>query len=1508
MEVTCGLLSNLVQTKSVERVLAPIASQISLLIILDHSDGIQTDMGPCAEMVMQAAERLVTLGKERANKTSDDELKRQMESACEILDLSSSDLYIASQRVTASASKENKSRVITASKNVLQGTMKVLLVSDDYEVRRILAAAHTVSEAVGLLSHVDNMTDLLSRFKSFTDTTSILTSLANKRQKDLCQDRQREKIITALNLLKKSIPSISVALQSCIKYPSNAQAHVSKSYVINQVLSAVRDIVEAIENKFTEEDYLDVEEPGYFVSKIDQILEALSTENREDLDIDVESWTEGIIRHSMLVAHLCTDTYRNLIIINCQRILQLKGRVLALSITIKEKTDIQRMREDYDECCESLIDEFCELEKNVNMSLLHLIVDIFKETTEPIERLIKAAMYPKQDQSIGENDILITEFEEHADKMCQVASFAAASSTDATRVRVIRTCVCHLERLDPDIVPAALCMARDQLDKMAVRHVKLLMKEWSFELNSLMQILDEMTDPQIFMAVSEKRIEEDIGVCRGYVMTCDVEGISSAIKSLVGRSRRVCQVGERIVDSHDDPLYRNGLLVYVKSLHKAITGIRAGSTHVYSDVTSNSAVESLLRRLSHLLECVRKVKNGLNADNQPSILSPERRNLRFAEAEKRRKTSSSSHIKFSSTGALKSLPLDNRFLQEDICSEEDFLTHSSISTLQKVVPLQRSALQQSTESLQSTSSQESFHQTKVKPQESYQQSKVKPVESYQRASRLKSSQDPSTTSHIKEKITGAVTKGDKHVIKSVSGDLLGWSNHIVDSAECLLVHSDTAKRRSIHSLCSEVDELVADLTEKLKYVAMGDQDDIADICSLSQLWEVKIEKIRVFIDVTVDQWKDISDPVYKSTTSSDQRLMKQQIDSLKQHTTSISELMDLTESMDDKDIGEERCQRLQENSNELDNITVTIVTTSGVIYKSSTHQDKCQLEQLCREWAVRIYCVLDDLEGLTSDLYTKGCDRKVWPSDSNPLKDSQLFEHILHQNSQIRNLLHSACLGNDSVSELATSLCLDQDGLYDSIKSTSSRKKREVDKITVTYICCRLGLLSGQWIVKSIKCMDILQEQTLMYTALLNKLSDSAVEVRTAQTDAEKQMCMSEFQLSLSKFSESLMSLRQKTLQGIQLSTELDKRSAVRKCLDEVTGISPQLIDIVKKLTEDGDLSNTMEEFTKQKVSWAAKVHQLLVCIQQMKDLKPGLVKNLNKVLGVKTPEDLTPAATLEPSVQPVEENDNKEAGFKTVHEELLCVTSEKQNMAVGQFSKVGRKKKATDSPYKPNASVLAASKYLQSEAEKWEDDCNPIVKVAKEMSSQINKMTGYIRGEGQIQTHEELVKTARSVAENGRKMMKFAEILSQHCVDKRFARDLIFYANQIPTVSTQLSIIANVHQGSSGDGDIPSNEEVFVWYKDKVTKILTENAENLMKIVLQTMKAAEAVCVKGLKAPEDSSNSDATSAIVLATQWQRRLIRQRQREIVDADTDDLGLRRIEEHRPPKLTQIFKTE
>lgn len=43
------------------------------------------------------------------------------------------------------------------------------------------------------------------------------------------------------------------------------------------------------------------------------------------------------------------------------------------------------------------------------------------------------------------------------------------------------------------------------------------------------------------------------------------------------------------------------------------------------------------------------------------------------------------------------------------------------------------------------------------------------------------------------------------------------------------------------------------------------------------------------------------------------------------------------------------------------------------------------------------------------------------------------------------------------------------------------------------------------------------------------------------------------------------------------------------------------------------------------------------------------------------------------------------------------------------------------------------AAKYLQKEADKWEDENNPIVQVAKEMSSQMEQMAEYCQGEGPV-------------------------------------------------------------------------------------------------------------------------------------------------------------------------------
>jgi hypothetical protein len=59
-----------------------------------------------------------------------------------------------------------------------------------------------------------------------------------------------------------------------------------------------------------------------------------------------------------------------------------------------------------------------------------------------------------------------------------------------------------------------------------------------------------------------------MNACNGFMLGRDTAGVLTIARSVVGRARRVTRVAEQIIDHDDDPLFRNGLLVFVKELHK----------------------------------------------------------------------------------------------------------------------------------------------------------------------------------------------------------------------------------------------------------------------------------------------------------------------------------------------------------------------------------------------------------------------------------------------------------------------------------------------------------------------------------------------------------------------------------------------------------------------------------------------------------------------------------------------------------------------------------------------------------------------------------------------------------------------------------------------------------------------------------------------------------------------------------------------------------------------------
>ncbi|XP_077992184.1 catenin alpha-like [Glandiceps talaboti] len=639
MDMPNNILTSLVQTRSIERVLAPIAAQVSQLIILNDSSQrngeLLPDLVPNAEAVMRATEDLIQVSQKLATETADEELKREIPKACESIGLAGKGMLLATQRLHMEGqSMEARNEMVKTARNVLQGTMKVLLVSDDAEVRKIIKASHWLLDRLTLLQSVQTMKALVTCFKGFTEALMLLSNLTDKRQKELTNPKQREYVLSAMTALKKSAPMLSTAMQTYVKFPNNPQSKTSKDYVVGQVITAVEDLISAVkmtENTATE----GLEEPGMFTTRISKVCRHLSQDHRMMLNSDFEALMESIVRHSMAVASVSRERVRNQIVDTCKEILKQSNDITSQAKSLKENLNFHQLKEDFNKSCDVLISEFKSLEKHINQSLGYQVVDTLLETTEPFDRLVKAAVVPLQDKSVLREKLCIDmlqpleeAFHDYSDKLIQFGGFIAASCADKRKVHYLRAVLNRLECLDPEVYPACLVARRDVLDRGALEHVKLLRREWHDEISTLVNIIDDMSDPYTFIELSESSMKSDVRECREAILISDSDMLATAANHLLGRGKRVVQVANKVVECHIDPIYRNGLQSYVNQLQKAIPLVKNAAYETVSLIDNSRLHDKLRERCEILLLCVSRVKEGLDEDTHPSILSPLRNNVR----------------------------------------------------------------------------------------------------------------------------------------------------------------------------------------------------------------------------------------------------------------------------------------------------------------------------------------------------------------------------------------------------------------------------------------------------------------------------------------------------------------------------------------------------------------------------------------------------------------------------------------------------------------------------------------------------------------------------------------------------------------------------------------------------------------------------------------------------------------------------------------------------------------
>ena len=71
-------------------------------------------------------------------------------------------------------------------------------------------------------------------------------------------------------------------------------------------------------------------------------------------------------------------------------------------------------------------------------------------------------------------------------------------------VRDILGCVSHMELLDPEIVPSLKACTDNHTDQAAIENLRLLKNEWCSNMDHMMDALDSLTDPNMFIAISGK--------------------------------------------------------------------------------------------------------------------------------------------------------------------------------------------------------------------------------------------------------------------------------------------------------------------------------------------------------------------------------------------------------------------------------------------------------------------------------------------------------------------------------------------------------------------------------------------------------------------------------------------------------------------------------------------------------------------------------------------------------------------------------------------------------------------------------------------------------------------------------------------------------------------------------------------------------------------------------------------------------------------------------------------
>ncbi|NWY39401.1 CTNA1 protein, partial [Sylvia atricapilla] len=488
-------------------------------------------------------------------------------------------------------------------------------------------AASWLLECLSMLQDARDAPELLAAFQAFSEAVLLLSRLTAKRLQEPGYGPGVFFLAQTLQLLHKCVPLIHAAKHSTLTHSRDCQADLSQDSVFQLTERTIRELLSLLMEP--------QDRSGIFSQQLSRLQALLSFFDPLRLSEGTfSSHLEAVFFYGMLLAESSRRDLQLELVEHCWVLQQLRRSICSHISQREEQPGQSQGEHGLERECHSLKEELENLDWAVLRATLCLFLDGFFEEKEPLRQLVEGLFFSGcfpagPGEILKKLQPLIAAAFAQAQRMLQAANLVLFLCAKAQTAREIREGMEHLFFLLASL-PSLLTETRGDITEQ----LQALCCAWARATDSLLRCFEETIGMREFLELSIQELAKHKEWCEAALECQDPEGFSWHAACLTGWARWVVGATTRHVDGATDPIFRNGLLVWVEQLAKSILELRAVTALIPGRFSCLQSQDAFSQAASSLMDSALHVQTGLDGSNDLEILSPLREQVRNTKVEK----------------------------------------------------------------------------------------------------------------------------------------------------------------------------------------------------------------------------------------------------------------------------------------------------------------------------------------------------------------------------------------------------------------------------------------------------------------------------------------------------------------------------------------------------------------------------------------------------------------------------------------------------------------------------------------------------------------------------------------------------------------------------------------------------------------------------------------------------------------------------------------------------------